>query len=106
MRERDESAQSSDRSSVDRARWTVREQGLSALVRKSLRYPVKPLFVPGALETLKDERRRIGSLDQLYEFVNGFNYRGITITSWQKKAEITSLPSSSSSSLHQRESPR
>jgi len=76
---------------VDRVRWTAREQGLSALVRKGLRYPMKPLFVPGAVENLKDERRRIRSLDQLYEFVNGFNYRGITITSWQKKAEIASL---------------
>jgi predicted O-methyltransferase YrrM len=76
---------------IDRARWTVREQGLSALVRKGLRYPFKPLFVPGAVKTLKDERRRIPSLEHLYDFVNGFNYRGITITTWQKKAEIASL---------------
>ena len=90
---------------VERARSTAREQGLSALVLKGLRYPVKPLFVPGAVEALKQERRRIRSLDQLYEFVNGFNHRGITITTWQKKAEIASLLGSSSS-LRQRESPR
>ena len=76
---------------IDRARWTVREQGLSALVRKGLRYPFKPLFVPGAVETLKAKRRLISSLESLYDFVNGFNYRGITITTWQKKAEIASL---------------
>lgn len=76
---------------VDRARWTARNQGLSTLVLKALRYPVKPFFVPGALRKLHDGRRRVDSLSELYEFVNGFNYRGITITSWQKKAEIVDL---------------
>jgi predicted O-methyltransferase YrrM len=76
---------------LDRARWTVREEGLGAFAQKAFRYPLKPLFVPGALKALQDGRQRVQSLDQLYEFVNGFNYRGITITSWQKKAEIVSL---------------
>jgi predicted O-methyltransferase YrrM len=76
---------------LDRARWTAREQGLPALVLKALRYPFKPLFVPGAVRTLKEERRQVRSLEDLYDFVSGFNYRGITITTWQKKAEIVSL---------------
>jgi hypothetical protein len=76
---------------VDRARWTARNQGLSTLVLKALRYPVKPFFVPGASRKLHDGHRRVDSLSELYEFVNGFNYRGITITSWQKKAEIVDL---------------
>jgi cephalosporin hydroxylase len=75
----------------DRASWTAREQGLPAFVLKALRYPLKPFFVPGALKTLQDGHRRVQSVEQLYDFVNGFNYRGITITSWQKKAEIVSL---------------
>jgi predicted O-methyltransferase YrrM len=76
---------------LERARWTAREQGLPMLVLKALRYPFKPLFVRGAVETLKDERRRIRSLEHLYDFVNDFNHRGITITSWQRKAEVVSL---------------
>jgi cephalosporin hydroxylase len=75
----------------DRARRTAREQGLISLVLKALRYPLKPLFVPGALGALKDGRRRVQSVEDLYEFVNGFNYRGIAITSWQKEAEIVGL---------------
>jgi predicted O-methyltransferase YrrM len=74
-----------------RARRTAREQGLSAVVLKAFRYPLKAFFVSGALNALQEGRRRARTLDELYEFVNGFNYRGITITSWQKKAEIVSL---------------
>jgi predicted O-methyltransferase YrrM len=74
-----------------RARWTLREKGLASFVQKALRYPFKPVFVPGAANALKDGRRRVQSLEHLYDFVNGFNYRGITITTWQKKAEIVSL---------------
>ncbi len=76
---------------LDRARWTAREQGLPAFALKALRYPLKAFFVSGALNALQDGRRRVNSLEQFYDFVNGFNYRGITITSWQKKAEIVSL---------------
>jgi hypothetical protein len=76
---------------LDRARWTAREQGLSAFVLKALRYPLKAFFVSGALTALQEGRRRVHTLEELFEFVNGFNYRGITITSWQKKAEIVSL---------------
>jgi cephalosporin hydroxylase len=52
---------------------------------------VKAFFGAGALNSLQDARRRIESLNQLYDFVNGFNYRGITINSWQKKTEIGDL---------------
>jgi cephalosporin hydroxylase len=76
---------------LDRARWTAREQGLSAFVLKALRYPLKAFFVSRALTALQEGRRRVHTLEELYEFVNGFNYRGITITSWQKKVEIVSL---------------
>jgi predicted O-methyltransferase YrrM len=76
---------------VDRARWTAREEGLRAFGLKALRYPLKPLFVPSALKTLQDGRRKVQSPEQLFDFVNSFNYRGITITSWQKKAEIVGL---------------
>jgi predicted O-methyltransferase YrrM len=76
---------------VQRARRTARNEGLDAFVLKALRYPLKPFFVPGALRALQDGRQRVRNLEELYEFVNGFNYRGITITSWQKKTEIVSL---------------
>ena len=56
---------------VDRARWTARNQDLSTLVLKALRHPVKPFFVPGALRTLHGGRRRVDSLSEFYEFVNG-----------------------------------
>jgi predicted O-methyltransferase YrrM len=76
---------------LDRARWTARNEGLGAVALKALRYPLKPLFVPGALQALQDARRRVDHLDQLFELVNRFNYRGITINSWQKKEEILGL---------------
>jgi predicted O-methyltransferase YrrM len=76
---------------LDRASRTVREEGVRPFALKALRYPFKPLFVAGALKSLQDGRRRVRSLEDFYDFVNGFNYRGITITSWQKKAEIVSL---------------
>jgi hypothetical protein len=61
----------------------------------ALRYPLKAFFVPGALNSLQDGRRRVESLDQLYDFVDGFNYRGITINSWQKENGDRGLPSAS-----------
>jgi cephalosporin hydroxylase len=76
---------------LERARWTARNQGLGAFLVKGLRYPLKPLFVRGALDALQRGRLRIGDLEGLYEFVHGFNYRGITIPSWQKKTEIVGL---------------
>jgi cephalosporin hydroxylase len=76
---------------LDRARWTAREEGLPTFVLKALRYPLKPLFVPGALRSVNEGRRQVPNLEHLYDFVNGFNFRGITITSWQKKTEIVSL---------------
>ena len=76
---------------VDQARSTAREQGLGAVAIKAVRYPLKPLFVQGALNALRRGRRELRSLEGLFEFVNGFNFRGIAITSWQKKPEIVSL---------------
>jgi predicted O-methyltransferase YrrM len=76
---------------LHRARWTARNQGLGAAVLKGLRYPLKPFFVPGALRALQDGRRQLDDLEQLYDFVNGFNYQGVTIPSWQKKTEILGL---------------
>jgi predicted O-methyltransferase YrrM len=76
---------------LDRAGSTVRTQGVRAFALKALRYPFKALFVPGAVKALQDGREHVDSLEQLYEFVNAFNYRGITIASWQKKTEILSL---------------
>lgn len=79
------------RALIDRTRATTREQGLGAAALKAARYPLKPLFVPGALRALRDGRREIRSPEQLFEFVRGFNHRGIAITSWQKKDEILGL---------------
>jgi cephalosporin hydroxylase len=76
---------------VRRARATMREEGPQAFLLKALRYPFKALFVPGALEALHEGRKRVRSLEGLYHFVNAFNYRGITIASWQKKSEIVGL---------------
>jgi predicted O-methyltransferase YrrM len=76
---------------LDRARWTAREEGLVAFGRKAFRYPLRSLFVRGASKALKDGRRRVQTPEQLYDFVSTFNYRGITITSWQRKAEIVDL---------------
>jgi predicted O-methyltransferase YrrM len=79
------------RTLTDQALATARDQGPGAVAVKALRYPLKPLFVQGALRVLQDGRRDIRSLEDLFDFVNSFNYRGISITSWQKKAEIVSL---------------
>jgi predicted O-methyltransferase YrrM len=70
---------------------TARDQGPGAVAAKALRYPLKPFFVHGAVRALQDGRRDIRSLEELFDFVNSFNYRGISITSWQKKVEIISL---------------
>jgi predicted O-methyltransferase YrrM len=79
------------RALFDRALLTARDQGLGAVALKSLRYPFKPLFVPGAVRALQAGRRRLRTPKELFDFVRGFNYRGIDITSWQKEAEIVSL---------------
>src|SRR5512132_2721645 len=75
----------------ERVRSTAREQGLGAVLLKAARYPLKPLFVRGAVGALQHGRRELRSLEELVDFVSAFNYRGIAITSWQKKAEIVSL---------------
>jgi predicted O-methyltransferase YrrM len=69
----------------------AREEGPGAVALKALRYPLKPFFVPAALRALEDGRRQVRSLEELFDFVNSFNYRGISITSWQKRVEIVSL---------------
>jgi predicted O-methyltransferase YrrM len=79
------------RALIARALVTARQQGPGAVAVKALRYPLKPLFVPAALRALQDGRRQIHGHDELFDFVNSFNYRGISITSWQKKMEIVSL---------------
>jgi predicted O-methyltransferase YrrM len=79
------------RAVVDQARRTARDQGLRAVVLKTARYPLKPLFVPGALRAVQDGRAQIRSPEELVAFVKAFNYRGIDITSWQRTAEIASL---------------
>jgi predicted O-methyltransferase YrrM len=75
----------------ERARTTAREQGLSAVAFKALRYPIKPLFVGGALKVLQIRRRQVRCAEDLFDLVGSFNYRGINITSWQKKTEIIGL---------------
>jgi hypothetical protein len=58
--------------SLSIARAGRRATRVSALwSSKALRYPVKPFFVPGALRKLHDGRRRVDSLSELYEFVDG-----------------------------------
>jgi predicted O-methyltransferase YrrM len=79
------------RALIARALVIRREQGLGAVALKVLHFPLKPLFVPGALRALREGRRHVRSIEELFDFVNSFNYRGISITSWQKKAEIVSL---------------
>lgn len=76
---------------TERVLATTREEGFGAVVYKALRYPLKPMFVSGAIRALQAERQRIDSLDQLVDFVKGFNYRGIHIMSWQRKTEILGL---------------
>jgi predicted O-methyltransferase YrrM len=70
---------------------TAREQGFGAVAYKALRYPLKPMFVAGAVRALQAERDRIDGSDELVDFVKGFNYRGIHIMSWQRKTEIVGL---------------
>ena len=50
------------------ALWTAREQNLAAVGIKALRYPLKPLFVQGALRALQHGRRKPRSLEDLFEF--------------------------------------
>jgi predicted O-methyltransferase YrrM len=79
------------RSLGTRARATAREQGLGAVAVKGLRYPLKPLFVPGAVRALRAGRAQVRSPESLFDFVSGFNHCGIAITSWQQKEEIVGL---------------
>jgi cephalosporin hydroxylase len=79
------------RALVSRARVTAGEQGPGQAALKALRYPLKPLFVSGARRKLRETRRQLRSVEELFEFVNGFNHRGIAIRSWQKKDEILGL---------------
>ena len=79
------------RSLFERARATAREQGLTAVAVKALRYPIKPLFVGGALKVLQIRRRQVRTPEDLFDLASSFNYCGINITSWQKKTEIVAL---------------
>jgi cephalosporin hydroxylase len=79
------------RALATRALVTVREKGTYAAALKALRYPLKPVFVPGTLRMLEEKRTQLSSTEELFDFVQGFNYRGIAITSWQKKDEILGL---------------
>jgi cephalosporin hydroxylase len=76
---------------VGQARVVAREQGLGAAALKGVRYPLKPLFVRGAIKALRERREQVRSKEELFDVVRNFNYRGVAITSWQKKDEILSL---------------
>ena len=76
---------------VARGRAVLREQGLGAAVLRAIRYPFKPFFVRGAIASLAEQRKQVRTTDELIDFVKSFNYRGIAITSWQKRDEITGL---------------
>ena len=58
---------------------------------RAARYPLKPLFVSGAVTQLHRQRVMAKTPEELFDLVNTFNYRGIDITSWQKKVEIVAL---------------
>jgi len=79
------------RALVARALVTTRAQGVGTAALKGFRYPFKPFFVPAAVRALQSGRAQVGGLDDLFDFVSGFNHRGIAITSWQKKDEILGL---------------
>ena len=70
---------------------TTREEGFGAVVTRLSAIRSSRCSSRGAIRALQAERQRIDSLDQLVDFVKGFNYRGIHIMSWQRKTEILGL---------------
>ena len=76
---------------IEKAFVVGRERGVRTVVTRGARYPLKPLFVSGAVSELDRRRREASSPEELLDLANSFNYRGIDITSWQKKTEIVDL---------------
>jgi predicted O-methyltransferase YrrM len=73
---------------ADKATSTLRREGPAAVARKSLRYPLKPLFARGAANALREASEDVHDPGELYRLVQGFNHRGISIRSWQLESEI------------------
>jgi cephalosporin hydroxylase len=72
-----------------RQRWS--ENSPLLFVLKALRYPFRPLLVPGAMRALRAGAAGATGAAEQIELVKGFKYGGITITSWQVDSEITGL---------------
>ena len=69
----------------------LRDEGLSALVRKVLRYPLKPLRARTAARVLRMQADACPDVAACVNLVQKFNYGGITVQAWQKSTEILAL---------------
>ena len=76
---------------LDRIRGVLRDEGLRALVRKVLRYPLKPVRARAAARALRSEADSCNDLADCIELVQRFNYAGIAVQAWQKPTEILAL---------------
>jgi predicted O-methyltransferase YrrM len=76
---------------VEKAASTLRAEGYRQVLFKTLRYPLKPLLVPRAGRALRESARGHPEVDAWVHLVQGFNYGGITVPSWQIPSEISSL---------------
>ncbi len=72
-------------------RRRLRENGPGMFAFKALRYPFKPLLVPGAVAALKARSAEVASIDDAIQIVRTFNHRGITVSAWQIDSELRQL---------------
>jgi predicted O-methyltransferase YrrM len=67
---------------------TVRDQGYRQLLLKTVRYPLKPLSVGRASRALQAAADECTDAFASVSLVQRFDYRGISIPSWQIRSEI------------------
>lgn len=75
---------------IAKATATMRNEGLRATARKSLRYGFKPMYVAGASARLQRESAGLAGGD-LYDYVRSFDHHGIDVNAFQLRSEIASL---------------
>jgi predicted O-methyltransferase YrrM len=76
---------------MDRIRGVLRDEGARALVRKALRFPLKPLRAHAAARALRSQADACADVSECIELVQRFNYGGISVHAWQKSTEILAL---------------
>jgi predicted O-methyltransferase YrrM len=72
-----------------RQRWE--ENSPLGFLLKAMRYPFRPLLVPGAIRSLRGRAAAPSSIQGQVQLVKTFKHGGITITPWQVDSEIEAL---------------